>query len=258
MMSRISPILCVLLGLAFGVPAAWAQDGTASPVDDARVAAVHDRLTASVQAARAAGLPAGWIEEKVAEGLAKHVPPPIIAAAVDGLLARMRTADAILGDAILGPTHMRADRAHRQAVLRATVDALSAGGDPRSLAHIAVLAARARHDPLRSWQDVREAMITVAELGERGFETAYATAVTARALTRAGVPGLAALLDAARTVHGRDPAQRRHALDRALDDSLGHGPPPGHGAGRPDDHGGPAHDDSLNQGQHRGRPTRGP
>lgn len=209
---------------------AQAQDAV---LEDARLATVRDRLVGSVDAARREGFPSEWLLDKIAEGLSKRVPPPRIAGAVDTLLARIRTADALID-----PVPSSTDR---RRLLRAAVDALAAGAPREPLGRLVRELARGDRSSAR----VREALTTVAELAERQFGGVAAVEATLDAHRRGESPR--ELLRRARRI-GRDPPGGR---DRALRE-LGRGRGRGHGdvdvgRGRRD------HGRDANPGRGRGR-----
>ncbi len=176
----------------------------AQSLDDPRLAPVRDRLERAVSAARAEGLPSEWLLDKVAEGLSKHVPPPRIAAAVDTLLGRIRTADAMIA-----PAHARG--AERRRLVRAAVDALAAGAPEHALGQLVREAAHG--DRVGAPMRVHEALTTVAELAEREFGGQAAVDATLGAWQRGRTEGLRALLQGARRI-GRGASRRDDALRR--------------------------------------------
>jgi hypothetical protein len=231
MRSAATTTLAALLVFGVGVGALGAKaSAQAAGLDDARLAPVRGELTQAVEAARAEGLPSDWLLEKVREGLSKRVPPPMIARAVTTLLARMRTADALVSSLVRDPVA-------RRPLLRAAVDALAAGAPERPLRALVREAAQGGGDdaPARA----SEALVTVAELAERGFSGDAAVSATADAYRRGRRAGLFELLSRARRLgpdtpggSGRDDALRR--VGRSV--GSGGGPPVDRGAqGR--DHG---------------------
>jgi hypothetical protein len=183
---------------------------------DARLAAVRDRLTTAVRAARQEGLPADWLLDKVAEGLSKRVPPERIAVAVDTMLGRIRTAEGL----VRGVPGAERGAEHRR-LLRAATDALTAGAPAEPLGRL--VREVAGSDRGGAGQRVHEALTTVAELAEREFGGAAAVDATGAAFRRARSQGVQQLLQDARRL-GRDPPGGR---DEALR-GLGRGSPPGH------------------------------
>ncbi|HJL17070.1 MAG TPA: hypothetical protein RMH99_15500, partial [Sandaracinaceae bacterium LLY-WYZ-13_1] len=158
MRRAIAAVTMLALGVAAGAPA-HAQES--SVLSDPRLAAVRPRLSEAVEAAERDGLPPAWLLDKVAEGLSKHVPPPLIARAVDTLLSRMRAADGMVRD--VPGVRGRA----RRRLLRVAVDALSAGAPAEGVGRLVREAARG--DRAGAAGRVREALVTVAELAERDF-----------------------------------------------------------------------------------------
>lgn len=219
-----------------------AQD---APLDDARVASVRDRLAAAAARAEEEGLPRAWVEAKVREGLAKHVPPARIAAAVEQLAGRMREAATIARSVpVTGRTE----------VARAVLDALAIGarGDALGLL-VREVAQRNGSATL----DSQRALAAIAELGERGFEPALATQSAVMAWRRGGRDALRSLVAVARNIPRAEARARGAELTRAAESSPGRSEARGRSEaesrGRPTDRGGPPHDDSFTQGASRGR-----
>lgn len=240
----------LLAGVAVvgAVPAASAQDRSRDQaVADARVESVRPRLVAAVARARADGLPAAWIEEKVREGLAKHVPPARIAAAVEQLAGRMHEA-ATLAHSV--PIRERTELA------RAVLDALTAGARGTELAELVREVGPGNHG---NTVDALQALRAVAELGERGFDAELATRSTLTAWRNGGRDGLRAVVELARRIprgeaHARgDELAREAASPRERGLGRGNGSRDSVDRQRPAEHGGPPRDDSLTQGASRGR-----
>lgn len=233
--------------IALGVASsAVAQDVPRDrPIDDARVASVRDRLTAAATRAEDEGLPRAWIEAKVREGLAKHVPPARIAAAVEQLAGRMREAATIARTVPV---------AGRTEVARAVLDALAIGARSEALGQLVREVAQ-RNGSAAS--DAQRALAAIAELGERGFEPALATQSALTAWHRGGRDALRTLVAVARNIPRAEARARGAELTRAAESSPGRSEPRGRseadGRGRPSDRGGPPHDDSFTQGASRGR-----
>jgi hypothetical protein len=233
-----SVLSCLTLAWA-PTAAAHAQEpsgGAADVLSEARLDPVRDRLRAAVEAAEADGLPREWLLDKVAEGLSKRVPPPLIARAVDSLLTRMRTADGLVRDV------PNARGRARRRLLRAAVDALAAGAPARGVGRLVAEAARGERAgaPARA----REALVTVAELAERGFSGRASVEATREAYRRDRRGGLGRLLRRARRIGPAPPGGRDEALRRAgraigIDrprrgrDHGPHGAPGDRGRGRP-------------------------
>lgn len=223
----------VLLWVALAwAPPVFASAQSPRVLSHSRLAPVRDRLQAAVAAAEAEHLPSEWLLDKVAEGLSKNVAPPLIARAVDGLLSRMRMAEALLRDV------PNARGRERRRLLRAAVDALTAGAPPDAMGRLVRDAARG--DRAGAPARTREVLVTVAELAERSFSGRAAVEATADAYRRARLPGLDRLLRRARGIgagdpHGRDAALREagRAVTRTVDrpsrrrDHGSHDSPPG-------------------------------
>ncbi|MCC6874153.1 MAG: hypothetical protein IT378_07575 [Sandaracinaceae bacterium] len=192
------------------------------PLDDPRLSAVRGSIAAALADAEREGLPSEWLLAKVREGLSKRVPPPRIAAAVGQLLSRMRDADAMVAPVApeRGP--------QRRQLLRAAVDALNVGAPSAGLGQLV------REASPRGAAHVREVLVAVAELGERGFGAPAAVEAVREARRGAGV---APLIERARRLgpSGRDDALRETGRElgrgRGLDhpgrgrDHDSHGPP---------------------------------
>lgn len=184
-MSR--PIHAAAFVLVLG---AFASSAEAQAVlDDPRLGASRAPIAAAVEAARAAGLPEEWILDKVAEGLSKRVPAPRIASAVEQLLARMRSAHQVV---------VPVDGGNRRALLRAGLDALAAG------APVASIRILVRDIGVASPDRVLRALVTVAELAERGFGGAASVEATGNAYRRGRLGGLQELLSGARRLRSPD------------------------------------------------------
>lgn len=228
-------VAIVTLSIALAAALAPQRANAQSPAADARLAGVRPQLEAARRAAASESLPPEWIDAKIAEGLAKRVPPQSIAAAVQTLLGRMRTADRLLR-----PLPGRPSATGRRRALRATVDALAAGAPERGIGAIVSDIARSRS--ARAWDDAREAMVVVAELGERGFGGGEAANLARRAYGQRGRDGLSDVLETARSLRERDPNARRARLERVIEGGRGRGGPP---EGR----GGPRRDEGFGRGR---------
>lgn len=201
-----SRLAVLATSLLLGASIAAAQSPAVE--SDARLASVRGRLDAALEAARRGGLPEEWLRAKIAEGLSKRVPPPLIAAAVEALGQRMRAADAMVRD--LGPAR------GRRPLLRAAVDALSARApEARVRGLIAQVRERGGGAP-----EVRGALVTVAELAERGFSGEAAVEAAAEAHRRGGSRGLGELTRRARGIRDDVPGGRDRAL-RGLGRAVG-------------------------------------
>jgi hypothetical protein len=216
-MRQLAATILFLATALFGAQTAQAQR---SVLDDPRLAPVRQELTQSLEAARADGLPDEWLLDRMAEGLAKRVPPPAIARAVDALLTRMRTAERLVE---LVPS-ARGQRIH---ILRAAVDALAAGAPEAALGRL--VREVVRLEPSHAPAHVREALVTVAELSERDFGGPAAADATTRAYQRARRDGLAGLLENARRIGATPQGGRDEALRRLSRDARGIDPPRGGG-----------------------------
>lgn len=223
-------LLCATL--AWAPAAAHAQ---ADELADPRLDAVRPQLTAALDAAEREGLPGEWLRDKVAEGLSKRVPAPLVARAVETLLDRMRVGDRLVRD-VAGTRGQS-----RRLLLRSAVDALSAGAPAERLGPLVREAAGG--DRATAALRVREVLVAVAELGEREFSGAAAVEAVHEAYRRGRRRGLGELLQRARRIGG---AEGRDQALRQAGRGVGRGPvdPRGQGA----DHGrhGPP--------EHRGRP----
>ena len=94
-MPRLARCLAVI-ALVLAGPAAASAQVSGQVEADARLASVRPRLDAALEAARQEQLPMEWLRDKIAEGLSKGVPAPRIAGAVEVVLGRMRTSDAMI------------------------------------------------------------------------------------------------------------------------------------------------------------------
>lgn len=248
-------------GLAASAALGWSASGAAQdaprrvvhgelgaqPLADARLAPVRARLLAAAARASADGAPAEWLDEKVREGLAKHVPAARIAGAVEQLAARIHEATTI---ARTTPASGRTE------VARAVLDALAVGARVELLAEL--VGEIARSDANAS-EESRAALRVVAELGERGFAADLATESTRAAWRNGGREGLRALLEAARHIPRTEVSASGDALLRAANGPRPHGAQRERAHGdatereRPSEHGGPPRDDSFTQGASHGR-----
>jgi len=231
----------LMVGLALLAPAGFARaqaPDAESPMADTRLSDVRPALEHTQAEAEAQGLPTAWLQDKVAEGLAKHAPPVRIAQAVAALFERMQVANRMEQE-----LHLRGADPTRT-LLRAFVDALSAGAESTPLAQLARDVADATH----SRDAVRRAALTVAELEEHAIEPAIALSMSAAAFRRAGVAGLNALRSTARRTA---PGELQSALRRVTSGDRAHQP----GPERENDSahpGGPPHDNSFGQSHGRG------
>lgn len=284
----IAPFLAVLcLGAlasnSLGQPASEASESVPQAPD--ALGESQSRVQKAMERAQAQGLPAGWLSDKVAEGMAKRVPAPRIAVAVDQLLERMVVAQRIASEARprgrkpqqkkgkpegvgeRGAARGAASRGGRTppGLLRGLVDALAVGASEQSLRQLVKGAARRAAGP-RQQHHVERWVVTVAELGERGFPGQAAARASLTALQRAGVHGWGRLLTSSQGIGLADPATRGEKLKAAAKSlrpgaerpsgagprgGVPGGPPAGRG-GPPMERGGPPHDQSFGQGQGRG------
>ncbi|MCZ7680059.1 MAG: hypothetical protein M5U28_15360 [Sandaracinaceae bacterium] len=199
------------LMLALLAPCAALAQASESVLEDPRLAPVRAQLERAVAAARAENLPDEWLLDKMAEGLSKRVPPPRIAAAVDALLGRIRTADAMIR-AVPG-----ARGAERRRLVRAAADALAAGAPDEALARLVRDVARDRANAVAR---VQEVLTTVAELAERDFGGEAAVAATGDAWRRRRADGLRELLAGARRI-GPAPRSDRDLALRGVGREIG-------------------------------------
>lgn len=203
------------------------------------------RLQSMVDGARASGLPAEILIEKVREGVAKRVPAARITQAVTLLYERMQVADRLLA---LAP---RAASVERRNAVRSLVDALNAGLTETDLSNVIANLGAAARDP----KVVAEVAVTMAELSERGFARASVVRATTVAWQRGGVRAMPSVIAAAASigpqVSARDAALEQTVTQLHLPPGLSHAPgqPQGSTVREP----GPPHDDAFNKGQSRGR-----
>ncbi|MEQ9075594.1 MAG: hypothetical protein RLP09_17190 [Sandaracinaceae bacterium] len=209
-MPRLARCLAVI-ALVLAGPAAASAQAPGQVESDARLASVRPRLDAALDAARQEQLPMEWLRDKIAEGLSKGVPAPRIAGAVEVVLGRMRTSDAMIRS-------FRLRGAARRRLLRASVDALSAGAPAEGVERLI------RHVRTRGGDAAaaRRALVTVAELGERGFSGAAAVESVAEAHQRGGGQAVAELARRARGIRDDAPGGRDRAL-RGLGRGVGSG-----------------------------------
>lgn len=172
-------------------------------LDDSRVASIRSELEAALELARARGLPTEWLLDKIAEGLAKHVPPGRIPPAVQTLLTRIEAAARVTKQ-----LPKPAEPAARSALLRAATEALAVGAPEHALVGLG----RAVAEGGGSAADVRAGMVSVAELGERGFAGSTAVDAVRTAFERAGTEGWPTLLAQARGIDAVGEAARAEAL----------------------------------------------
>lgn len=178
------------LGLVLSAAVFWASAALAEepalPVR-ARVQALglssadEAAVLAPLSQAEAAALPTGPVGEKILEGLAKHVPPARVAAAAQGVLARLTDASAALEKSPSSP----ADRP-RALVALALAEARLGSREP--LLELATRAAGARAEALvaaaTTCADLRDAGVPVAEsipllgtMAARGYRPEHIAAV---------------------------------------------------------------------------------
>lgn len=191
--------------LAAPVAAPAAQSGAADLLADARLAAIRDRLQSALDRADAKGLPSAWLLDKVAEGLAKRVPPPRIVPAVETLLARVEAADRVL--VAIEQRSARAVGA-RGPTLRAATEALAVGAPEQALTGLGRAIAAAGGEA----EEVRAGFAHVAELGERGFDGSAAVDAVHVAFERGGPAAWPALLSRAERIGPDGPEARVEAL----------------------------------------------
>ena len=204
---RIASIaVAVAMAVAVAVPAtALAQPGPGAGVlADARLAEIRGQLSAATSSAAEAGLPAEWLLDKVAEGLAKGVAPGQILSAVEHLGERMRAAARIQRS--LPQAH---DAAHARSTLHALVDALSVGAPEAAVEQL--VRAIARTDP----DAVHASIVAVADLGERSFRGQAAVDAVALAFERGGREGLRSLVQSADAIGAGSASTRLQALGAA-------------------------------------------
>lgn len=184
--------------------------GRADPVADPGIASVRAELETALARARAKGLPEEWLVDKVAEGLAKRVPPPRIVPAVNALLSRIETADRVL--AAIG-TKGAGKPPERDSLLRATVDALAVGAPEQALVGLGRAVAAGGGKP----SDVRAGFVGVAELGERGFGGPASVEAVQRAFERGGPDAWPWLLSQAEGIGDVGAEARVEALRHAAE-----------------------------------------
>jgi len=221
---RLARCLAVI-ALVLAGPAAASAQAPGQVEADARLASVRPRLDAALEAARQEQLPMEWLRDKIAEGLSKGVPAPRIAGAVEVVLGRMRTSDAMIRS-------FRLRGAARRRLLRASVDALSAGAPAEGVERLI------RHVRTRGGDAAaaRRALVTVAELGERGFSGAAAVESVAEAHRRGGGQAVAELARRARGIRDDAPGGRDRALrglGRGVGGHVGSGARRGRGVDAP-------------------------
>lgn len=190
-----------------GVPVAAAQDATV--LDDPRLSDVRQRLEGSLDRAVREGLPAQVLVDKVREGLAKHVAPPRIAMAVQMLLGHLRTAGRLLEPV---PRHRRVGR---DDLIRSGAEALMAGAGASELGRLVQTIVREEDGgaaPL-----VREGLVVVAELAERGIEGHLAADSARRAFETQGRRGWSELLRTVRSLSRASASERARAIRRAAE-----------------------------------------
>lgn len=189
--------------------------------DDPRLANVRADLQRIVAEARGAGLPADWLEAKVAEGLVKRAPPAAIRDAVTQLDARIRVAARVAG--------VGASDEHRRA-LRALVEAQRLGFDESALTRLSRFAA---HGGRRSAVWLESAASALSQLKEHGYSNEEVLEATLVALQRGGRAGVTELV--ARVRGGRPEGRGLRGLASMV--RVQRGPP---------------HDDGFVRGRGRG------
>lgn len=222
-------------GVLAAVALLWAA-GTAeaqSAFEEPQLESVRDRLEAAVATARTEGLPTEPLEAKVREGLAKRVPPPRIAMAVDTLLKNLRTADRLVGRV---PGDNDTDR---EALVLSATEALTAGADSRALDRL--VTSLARSDVSDTTPLIQEALVVTAELAERGVDGTLAADSTRIAFRSQGRTGFRNLLHTVRSLGRATQAEQARAVRRAARSPRGsapgldghpHGGPKGHAKGK--------------------------
>lgn len=156
-------------------------------VEDPRLSSVRADLRRVVAEARQDGLPAEWLEAKVAEGLVKRAPAEAIREAVLQLDARLRVAARVAGPGT--------SEEHRRA-LRALVEAQRLGFDEAAIARLSRVAAQGgrRRDV---W--LQSAASALAQLKEQGYSNEDVLEATVVALRRGGRAGVTELVAGARS-----------------------------------------------------------
>jgi hypothetical protein len=194
--------------------AAPARAQPSSPTEDERLDPVRASLEASLRAAEKEGLPSDMLLHKVREGLAKQVPPQRIAAAVQGLLGTLRTADRLLAPV---PPHPQVSRPE---LVRLTAEALVAGASAGQLEQL--VGAIVRSDRGQAAPLVRDGIGVVAELVERGVDGQVAAEGARTAFQRHGARGWRAVLRAVRVLGPTSTeAERARTVRRAADGGPG-------------------------------------
>lgn len=205
------------VGVLWGLPVVAAAQG-ASPLADARLSEVRPVLETTLAAAENEGLPTQPLVEKMREGLAKHVPPPRIAAAVQMLLDQLRSANHLLS-AVPASAKVPHDR-----LVEAGAEALMAGADPHALSELISALTRSAHGQAAA-PLVEEALVVVAELGERGLDGRLAATSVRTAFRTQGRRGWDNLLRSVRALGpGASPAEQARAVERAAE-TPGRGAP---------------------------------
>lgn len=184
------------------VSAAAVARAEAPALDDARLGPAAGEVHAAIDRAARAGLPQQILVDKVQEGLAKHVPPPRIAAVVRGLgeaLARARAEAQPFAGAAPPP-----------GLLKALVEAHAVGVKPADAARVLRAGGRER------------AIEVLTDLVQRGYPAAAAAhavgAVGGRARALDRLVGEAERL---RAIDGAAPTDALEALVRANAQGLG-------------------------------------
>jgi hypothetical protein len=198
--------------------------------DDARLAPVKAQLDQAYTAAARDGVPVSLLDDKLAEGLAKNVPPARLAAFIGTYETRLTEAAAL------------AKTASTPALLKAIVEARAAGATGHDLEP---LVARGAH-----------AVDVLTDLAQRGFPPAQAASIVAKVASK-NPRQLDRLAAVAQSLAARlGPVEALDAIGRAADRGLGPDRAPDF-AGRPDDRG-PNRDTSGQRGpgfQHgKGKP----
>jgi hypothetical protein len=208
----------LFLALAFGAPAFSQAD-------------LPEQLGAIVDAVEAQGLPAGALEAKANEGLAKGVPAARIAGVLEGMAADL----ALVADT-LGP---QAHGSDREAVLAASISAQSAGISAGGLRSLAVLPSGVRARAIQAAADLLRLGFSEREVLELVSRAAHADeplanlsglATAASLLVSGGLdPSSAAARlrsDGSSKQHPLTnvPPQGRSDLPGPAQDAPGHGP----------------------------------
>lgn len=205
------------IGALWTLPIVASAQGP-SPLADARLSEVRPQLETSLTTAQNEGLPTQPLVEKMREGLAKHIPPPRIAAAVQMLLTQLRTADQLLSK-VPASAKVPHDR-----LVMAAAEALMAGAEPHALSQLVTALTHSAHGQAAA-PLVEEAVVVVAELGERGLDGRLAATSVLTAYRTQGRQGWANLLRSVRALGpGASVAEQARAVQRAAETPT-QGPP---------------------------------